>query len=76
MTQDELQACYEQADTRMKATDGHSYITVLKTRCQHCGRSPNQKGRCSGWFNSFIDNLTVVMIERGHVQPTSSDGDE
>jgi hypothetical protein len=42
------------ANSRMKEKNGHSFIHILKTRCQYCGRSPRQKGRCSGWFQTFV----------------------
>lgn len=67
MTHEELQECYEEADTRMKAHDGHSFLTMLKTRCQYCGRSPSQKGRCRGWFQTYLDCLRSVLRERGMV---------
>jgi hypothetical protein len=64
MTHEEIRECYDRADTRMKQTNGHSYITILKTRCQYCGRSPKQKGQCSGWFQTFLDCLACVLRER------------
>jgi hypothetical protein len=68
MTPEELRECYEEADRLMKQKDGHSYLTILKTRCQYCGRSPKQKGRCSGWFQTFLDCLHTVLRERGVVK--------
>ena len=58
-----------EADTRMKSSDGHSYITLLKTRCQYCGRSPNQRGRCMAWFRTFIDHFKAVLSENGEIAP-------
>lgn len=68
MTPVELRECYEEADRRLKVKDGHSYLTILKTRCQYCGRSPKQKGRCAGWFQTFLDQLDSVLRERGLVK--------
>lgn len=56
-----------EADKRMKASDGHSYVTILKTRCQYCGRSPRQKGRCGAWFQTFIENYKAVLREHGEI---------
>ncbi len=50
------------ADRRMKANNGHAFITMLKTRCQHCGRSPKAKGRCGGWFHTFLGHLDVILM--------------
>lgn len=66
--QGELLEVYEEADRRMKASEGHSYLTILKTRCQYCGRSPRQKGRCGEWFHTFLDQLSIVLKERGVVK--------
>jgi hypothetical protein len=74
MTDAELWAAYEEADRLMKASDGHQYITILKTRCQHCGRSRQQKGRCRGWFQTFLADLATVLSERGVV--TADKGNE
>lgn len=45
------------ANASMKRNNGHSFIHMLKTRCQWCGRSPRAKGRCGGWFQTFIAHL-------------------
>lgn len=50
------------ADSRMKAANGHSFETILKTRCVYCWRSPKAKGRCSAWFQTFLRQLDVVMM--------------
>ncbi len=42
------------ANSRMKVNNGHSFVHILKTRCQYCGRSPRMKGRCSQWFQTFV----------------------
>jgi hypothetical protein len=68
VTHEELrQACID-ADARMKQDNGHSYLTVLKTRCQLCGRSPKQKGKCPYWFDTFLSHLEDVLRERGVVR--------
>lgn len=61
MKNEEWQKILLEADKRMKETEGHSYMTILKTRCQYCRRSPNQKGKCSAWFSTFIDHLTDLV---------------
>lgn len=50
------------ADERMKAHNGHSYVTILKTRCRHCGRSPRVKTRCGQWFHTFISELDTILL--------------
>lgn len=55
-------ALLAEADRRMKATNGHSFLTVLKTRCQLCGRSPKQKGNCPRWFETFCDRLFESLL--------------
>jgi len=57
----------KQADKRMKASNGHSYVTILKTRCQYCNRSPTQKGRCKAWFQTFIHNYKLILNEHGEI---------
>lgn len=75
MTSAELQSAYEEADRRMKASDGHQFMQILKVRCMHCGRSRSQKGRCKGWFMTFLGHLRHVLVERGAVSepPTTHD---
>ena len=58
-----VREAYIEADKRMKASNGHAYVTILKTRCMYCGRSPKQKGKCPQWFSSFLDRLTEVLVE-------------
>ncbi len=67
MDSEKLDKYLEEADERMKASNGHSFVTILKTRCQYCGRSKNQKGRCKAWFQTFIDNLKTIMSENGEI---------
>jgi hypothetical protein len=61
----------EEADTRMKASNGHEYLTILKTRCMHCGRSPRVKTRCGGWFQTFVNMLGHVLQEKGVITQPS-----
>lgn len=69
ITVDELQECYLEADRRMKENNGHSFVTILKTRCEYCHRSPKVKTRCGGWFQSFTSHLSDVLHERGVIRP-------
>jgi len=50
------------ADNRMKASNGHLFLTMLKTRCQYCGRSPRAKGRCGSWFRTYLTQLDAVLM--------------
>lgn len=50
------------ADARMKANNGHSFMTILKTRCQQCGRSPRVKTRCGGWFQTFLFHVDSILL--------------
>lgn len=62
LTLKEWQQAKELADKRMKASNGHSYMTILKTRCQHCGRSPRDARRCGQWFQTFVGNLDTILL--------------
>jgi hypothetical protein len=62
----EWEAMKAEANRRMKASNGHSYVTLLKTRCQHCGRSPKYAGRCGSWFQTFLDCLDMVVREKAN----------
>lgn len=62
---EEWKKCEIEADKRMKESNGHSFVTMLKTRCQYCGRSPKVTTRCGGWFHSYRARLTEVLLERG-----------
>ena len=57
----EFQDACVRADARLKSNEGHNYVTILKTRCSHCRRSPNQKGRCKYWFRTFLSNLSYEI---------------
>ena len=60
-----------EADRRMKETKGHTFIHILKTRCQYCGRSPAQaRGNCRGWFHTYRNNLMQELIRIGAIDTT------
>lgn len=63
MTHESYRAAVERADVLMKEWNGHSFITILKTRCQHCGRSPKSTGKCRHWFLTFVDILGRELME-------------
>jgi len=67
MINEKLNEYLEEADKRMKKTNGHSYVHTLKTRCRYCGRSPQQKGKCQHWFQTFIDHFRQVLRENGEL---------
>jgi hypothetical protein len=50
------------ADRRMKATNGHYFVHMLKTRCELCGKSPKASTRCGGWFQSYLHHLDVILM--------------
>lgn len=50
------------ADARMKASNGHSFLISLKTRCQYCGRSRNAKGICRHWFQTYLNQLDTILF--------------
>ena len=50
------------ADRRMKADDGHYYVTTLATRCQFCGRRRTQHGRCTAWLQTFLTHLDTILL--------------
>lgn len=56
-----------EADHEMKKTNGHRFLTMLKTRCVYCRRSPKVKTRCGRWFDTFNDCLEQVLINRGYM---------
>ena len=68
MTIKEWEHFKAEADRRMKANNGHRFITVLKTRCQFCGRSPKTKTRCGQWFQAFLIFLAEILIENGYIE--------
>lgn len=62
LTWEQWEAAKRLADERTKANNGHSFVTILKTRCQFCGRSPKQKGRCGAWFQTFLSQLDTILL--------------
>lgn len=62
MTRELYDLACKRADEKMKAKNGHSFETILKTRCIYCRRSPRAKGQCRGWFMTFI-NLLYYELE-------------
>jgi hypothetical protein len=67
MTEEKLDEYLKEADKRMKQNNGHIYVIMLKTRCQYCGRSPRQTGKCKHWFQTFIDKYRQVLRENGEL---------
>ena len=59
----EWKAALAEADRLMKESNGHSYIHILKTRCQYCGRSPKQRGMCARWIDTFVWHLWRVVSD-------------
>lgn len=57
----------KEADDLMKQSNGHYFITILKTRCQYCGKSPKVKTRCGKWFQTFTIRLKEVFIKYGEI---------
>ena len=62
LTWEEWERVKLEADKRMKATNGHYYEIILKTRCVFCRRSPRDKRRCGAWFQTFIYQLDNVLL--------------
>ena len=62
LTFDEWEQAKRLADQQMKETNGHSFVTILKTRCRFCGRSQNAKGRCGAWFQTFLSRLDTILL--------------
>ncbi len=56
-----------EADKRTKEHNGHEFVHILKTRCQHCGKSPRVATKCGGWFQTFVNQLGYVLQERGAI---------
>jgi hypothetical protein len=61
-----------EADKRMKAGNGHRFVTILKTRCEFCGKRPTVKTRCGGWFQSYLSHLADVLLEHGVIAKQSA----
>ena len=65
MTYAEWAALTIDVDEKMKANNGHSFIITLKTRCQYCGRSPRAKGKCRGWFMTYMNIMATELANKG-----------
>lgn len=65
---EQIEAAFKEADVRMKESNGHRFFIMLKRRCEYCGRSPNQKGRCNYWYQTLytfaIENLTNLSEKK------------
>ena len=68
---EKLQAALLEADKRMKESNGHSFVQILKTRCQFCGRSPKIKTRCGQWFQTFIYHLKNIYLNHPQNERTN-----
>ena len=64
MTYNEWTQLTVDVDKQMKASNGHSFVIILKTRCVYCGRSPNARGKCRGWFQTYINILGSELHKR------------
>lgn len=62
LTFDEWERAKRLADARMKYSNGHRFLILLKTRCQYCGRSPRAKGRCRAWFQTYLSQLDTILL--------------
>lgn len=72
MNYEDYQSALQEADRLMKEKNGHQFVHILKTRCQHCGASPKVKTKCRGWFQTFVDILGTVLQQRGFIDPMKS----
>ena len=61
ITSEELEKAFIMADKLMKASNGHDFMTILKTRCQNCGASPKTTRRCGQWFATYLNKLRYVL---------------
>lgn len=73
LTFGQFQAIKIAAVARVKASNGHSFVTILKTRCQHCGCSPKRKTACGSWFQTFLSELDSLMLKRAPKQEAIMD---
>lgn len=62
ITWEQWQDAKIEADKRMKASNGHYYEVMLKTRCVFCRKSPKDTRRCGAWFQTFIMQLDNVLL--------------
>jgi hypothetical protein len=63
-TLDEWKRATLRADALMKQNNGHSFMTILKTRCQYCGRSRNARGKCPAWASVLVSNILFVLMNK------------
>lgn len=61
---EKLENALLEADKRMKDSNGHSFVQILKIRCQFCGKSPKVKTRCGQWFQTFIYQLKNIYLNQ------------
>ncbi len=73
LTHEQWEKALRIADKQMKDSNGHFYWRMLKTRCSNCGRSPKQKGKCSGWFQTFIQRLETVLLNKMYLSDDYKD---
>lgn len=67
MTHKEYKELLAKIDKQVKETNGHNYLTILKTKCQNCGRTQKQKGMCPAWLNYFMNLLEEEFMKLGIV---------
>ena len=60
----EIEEAFKIGDKKMKEKNGHRYIHILKTRCDYCGRSPKQKGRCSYWYQTLYTFAIEELLNK------------
>ena len=63
-----LEKAIVKADELMKADNGHNFVTILKTRCIYCGKSPKVKTKCPYWFQTYLDKLRFVLFNEQDAQ--------
>lgn len=63
-TLSEWDRCSKIADEQMKVNNGHSFETILKTRCIYCRRSPKVKTKCGSWFMTLHNNLLHILMNK------------
>lgn len=60
----QIEQAFKIGDKRMKESNGHRYIRILKTRCDYCGRSPRQKGRCPRWYQTLYTYAIEALLNK------------
>jgi len=63
-TMTEFEQALKKADELMKADNGHLFEHILKTRCVFCGKSPMVKTKCSYWFQTYLEKLKYVLMNK------------